>query len=137
MAHGDILPFRNFRSFLETKVLQGSFLGLSKTTHLSQHRTVLYYSPSRVRRNGLLLPRKNTSLSSGYSPHPPPQLCPSPPLRSDASCYRSSLSCSCWLYMEHTSHIQPSPTLQAPNSKNCPLLPPACTHLQAEIPSGT
>lgn len=128
MAHGNRLPFLNFKPFLETEVLQKNFLGLSKTIHLCQHHRVLWYLLSRVRRNGLLLPRKNTNSNSSL------QLCPFPTLRTAAHSSIFSLSSSpCWLCIENTNThpalpccpssqqweaTPPSPGLYSPRGRN-------------------
>ena len=133
MAHGNTLPLLNFKPFLETEVLQKNFLRLSKTKCLCQHHTVLYYLLSRVRRNGLLLPRKNTNPSSCTA---------ALPLSTPKNCHME-LYIQFKLFSLLTSHRKPPTHPAHPcslSSSQWELAlpsPPACTHLGAEIPSGT
>lgn len=135
MAHGNLLPFLNFKPFLETEVWQKNFLGFSKTVHLCQHHAVLYYLLSRVRRNELLLLRKN------INPTPAIALTTVFPLSTPKNCHTQlyvQLKLFSLLTLHRNCHVCPAlPTPQAHNSENSPLLPMGCTHLGAEIPSGT
>lgn len=120
MAHGNLLPFLNLRS-------------LSKTLCLCQHHSVLYYWLSKVRRNELVLLRKNTNPTSHYS------ITPALPISNLKNCHtrlyiQFKLFSLLTLHRKHT-HVQPFPTSQAHKSSS--LFPLACTHLGAESPSGT